>query len=141
MQITYRNLKIIRIAAAVFIPVIGFCGLTFLYFVNPATHIIYPCVFRLVTHLDCPGCGMTRSLYSLLHLDFWQAFRYNPMIYLVVPALAYFGVVGYIYLITGNLFKLKLKIPKPVIFSIVAVIVAFVILRNIPVEPFSYFKV
>jgi hypothetical protein len=141
MQYIHSNFKAIRIVAAIFIPIIVFVGLVFLFFINPAIHTIFPCFFRFATHLDCPGCGMTRALYSLLHLKFWQAFRYNPLIYLLISISAFFGIIGYIYLITGKLIKIKLTIPKPVIFCLIVVVVAFVILRNVPVEPFSYFKV
>lgn len=141
MRYLHSNLKAIRIVSAIFIPIIVFGGLIFLFFINPEKNTIFPCFFHFATNLDCPGCGMTRALYSLLHLKFWQAFRYNPLIYLFVSIAAFFGISGYIYLITGKLIKLKLDIPKPFILGLVVVIVAFVILRNIPVEPFSYFKV
>jgi hypothetical protein len=141
MQHIHKNIKAIRIVSAIFIPIIIFGGLFFLFFVNPEKKTIFPCFFHFATNLDCPGCGMTRSLYSLLHFNFWQAFRYNPLLFLIIPISTYFGITGYIYLITGKWFKLKLTIPKPVIFCLVVVVVAFVILRNIPIPPFSYFKV
>jgi hypothetical protein len=137
----HENLKAIRIIAAIFIPIIVLGGLIFLFSVNPEKTTIFPCFFRFTTHLDCPGCGMTRALYNLLHLNLWQAFRYNLILYLLIPISTYFGIIGYIYLLTGKWFKLKLTVPKPVILCLIVVIVAFVILRNIPIEPFSYFKV
>lgn len=57
-----------------------------------------PCVFRHVTGLPCPTCGMTRAWLSALRLDFGAAFSYHPMFW-VVPPLVLFGVYD------GALFK------------------------------------
>lgn len=54
----------------------------------PATRIGIPCVFHEVTGLYCPGCGMTRAALALLELDFKQAFRYNLLVFLLVPLYA-----------------------------------------------------
>lgn len=40
-----------------------------------------PCFFQFLFHIPCPGCGMTRSLFSLLQLDFTAAFFYHPMVF------------------------------------------------------------
>ena len=37
------------------------------------------CPFRLVTGLPCPGCGLTRSLVSLLHGDVSAAVLFHPL--------------------------------------------------------------
>lgn len=39
------------------------------------------CPIRWFTGIPCPGCGMTRALFALLHLDFFGAFSCHPMIY------------------------------------------------------------
>ena len=51
------------------------------------TNIGIPCVFHLATHLECPGCGMTRAVSSILKFDFASAFKYNPLSLTVVPLL------------------------------------------------------
>ncbi len=43
-----------------------------------------PCLFRFITGLPCPSCGMTRSFLSLLSFDFAASFAYHP---LLIPAL------------------------------------------------------
>ena len=36
------------------------------FFFNPSTHGFYPvCLFHKLTGWNCPGCGMTRSLYAV----------------------------------------------------------------------------
>ena len=37
------------------------------------------CPFRLLTGLPCPGCGLTRSLVSLLHGDLTAAVYFHPL--------------------------------------------------------------
>lgn len=41
------------------------------------------CVFKLVTGLSCPGCGMTRAWLSAFRLDFSAAFAYHPLFWVV----------------------------------------------------------
>lgn len=36
------------------------------------------CLFRHATGLPCPGCGLSRSVAALLHLDVAAAFAYHP---------------------------------------------------------------
>ena len=44
------------------------------------------CPIRLITGFPCPTCGLTRSVISLLKLDFKAAFRYNPMTLFIILA-------------------------------------------------------
>ncbi|MEC9032268.1 MAG: DUF2752 domain-containing protein [Planctomycetota bacterium] len=46
--------------------------------------VIIPCPFRLVTDLECPGCGMTRSCLSLVQGDFESAWHLNPFSFFLV---------------------------------------------------------
>ena len=45
----------------------------------------YHCPFDYLLGISCPGCGMTRALFSVLLLRFSQAFYYHPGIYLIIP--------------------------------------------------------
>lgn len=40
-----------------------------------------PCMHKAVFGVDCPGCGMQRSVLMLLKGDFWGAFEMYPGIY------------------------------------------------------------
>lgn len=51
------------------------------------------CPIRYMTGIPCPGCGMTRAVVSLLQLQFNEAFRYHPMIY-VLPILVIFYILA-----------------------------------------------
>ena len=45
------------------------------------------CLFRKLTGVPCPGCGMTRAHLAALRLDFRTAFYYHPLWMLPGPAL------------------------------------------------------
>ncbi|MBK9147727.1 MAG: DUF2752 domain-containing protein [Flavobacteriales bacterium] len=47
------------------------------------------CLYKRVTGADCPGCGMTRSVFSLFHLEFEDAYRFNRGILALAPLLAW----------------------------------------------------
>jgi len=54
-----------------------------LYFAqhNPyQIEVFAPCPILTLTGWQCPGCGSTRALYSLLHGDVAQAFTMNPLL-------------------------------------------------------------
>lgn len=53
------------------------------------------CLFKALFHIPCPGCGLTRSFFSLMSLDFKSAFYYNA---LSIP-LAIFFIIATIWLI------------------------------------------
>ena len=45
---------------------------------------IIPCPFRLVTDLECPGCGMTRSCLALAQGEFVSAWNFHPFSFFLV---------------------------------------------------------
>lgn len=47
-----------------------------------------PCPFRLVTGLQCPGCGVTTLLLCLLRGDWQGAWAANPFLLATSPLLA-----------------------------------------------------
>ena len=40
-------------------------------------NLTVPCYFRMVFHLPCPSCGLTRSMVAALHLNIAEAWRQN----------------------------------------------------------------
>lgn len=61
-------------------------ALAYLIFVL-CTGLGIPCVFHAITKLECPGCGVTRMLISIVKLDFVSAFWYNPFLFITGPFL------------------------------------------------------
>ena len=43
------------------------------------------CLFKLIFHHECLGCGMTRAVAALSRLEFQQAYEYNPRVVIVAP--------------------------------------------------------
>jgi hypothetical protein len=44
------------------------------------------CIFKHLTGIECPLCGMTRACYCIMHLHLASAFSYNP-VSLMLPVL------------------------------------------------------
>lgn len=88
-----------------------------------------PCVFRVLTGLQCPGCGMTHAIGALLHLDFSGAFHYNPLCLSIVPLLLLYLLFRCIrYVKNGDS---GFKIPEIVFLAACAVVCVFYFLyRN-----------
>ncbi len=57
-----------------------------------------PCVFRALSGIPCPACGMTRACLSFLRLDFAAALEYHSLFW-TLPLIAVF------FLLDGNVFK------------------------------------
>ena len=114
--------------------VAGLCLAVFLlYFFPPAETRFYPrCIFHAVTGLECPGCGSLRAAHSVLHGDFAMAFRLNPLLFVLLPLA---GLTWVIYRPGG--FS---AVPAKWIWALLGVIIAFGVLRNLPLAPFSYFN-
>jgi hypothetical protein len=69
-----------------FLALTALLGASFVYHPDPDGGLIL-CVFRSLTGLPCPGCGLTRSFCALAQGDVSAAFRFHilgPMAYVVV---------------------------------------------------------
>jgi Protein of unknown function (DUF2752) len=63
-----------------------FAILAVVYAFPPDKYSFYPrCPFYAVTHLLCPGCGGTRALYEMLHLNLAGALHYNALVTVLAP--------------------------------------------------------
>lgn len=54
------------------------------------------CPMVLLTGMPCPGCGMTRAGFKVLHFDFAGAWRVHPFIYAVIVLAVIFAAERYI---------------------------------------------
>lgn len=61
------------------------------------------CPFRMITHIPCPGCGMTRAMLCLGRLDFGKAIHLNAFsIPLFVVMLVYVRNPGMIRILKND---------------------------------------
>ena len=88
-----------------------------------------PCVFREITGLKCPGCGISKMFVSLARLDFAAAFRHNPLIFTTGPFLPAYLVTSEIkYIRCGERNMDKWEI---FLWVELALLLAYGVLRNI----------
>ena len=83
-------------------------------------------MFHQLTGLYCPGCGATRALSAMLHGDLKSSLHNNLLLF---PLLTLIAVL---------IVKPEISLKRPFAIAIVAVVLLFTILRNIPVAPFTY---
>lgn len=122
-----------RVIAGVGFPLLVMIGVWILYtFGNPLF-----CVFHKLTGLYCPGCGSGRASAALLHLDFKAAFQYNCLYVLLLPFIVYYLLKQYIILVFRKDLLPMFSIDGLAAKIVLAVILVFWILRNIPVFPFT----
>lgn len=89
------------------------------------------CVFRKLTGLDCPGCGMTRGTYALLHGRVLEAFAYNPVGMILLPlAMVAIGieVMGWV---RGKPLPFRLNPGRWGATVVAVVVIVFWIARNL----------
>ena len=88
------------------------------------------CFFYSITGFYCPGCGITRSLISLFKLDFYQSFRYQPLLFILYPILLpYMIYIIYVSLLNKK-DQITPKIPQKLIYIFIFVLILYGILRN-----------
>jgi len=125
------NSRLVGIILA--LTVIG--SLVFIFLFNPAQNSFYPvCQFHRLTGLNCPGCGMTRACYALLHGHFSAALRDNLLCILMLGALVLRGVWFGVKWRRG---KTNTEFfPARFLWPLLAITLIFTVLRNLPICSF-----
>ena len=106
--------------------------LAVLTLVDPAQSIWIPkCPVKLLTGLQCPGCGFQRAAHALLHGDVLGALRFNWFLLYAVPYLLV--LIAERFFLRG---KWQLKIRRwaednRVVWSYVVVYFVWFVVRNI----------
>ena len=123
-MIRYSKMKLILILISFLI----------IYFIlSELLDVGIPCLFYEITGYYCPGCGITRLLFSLLKLDFYQAFRYNPLIFILIIITGIYWLVKFIL---KKFMNISIEIPNYVYYILLVIVIIFGILRNIPMFDF-----
>lgn len=75
--------------------VIAILGISYVTFIK-TTGLSIPCQFKILTGLECPGCGTTRVCLSLLSLNVKTAFSINPILTIsIIPLIVTY--IDYLY--------------------------------------------
>ena len=98
-------------------------------FLNKVFNFAIPCLFHEITNLYCPGCGITRMFLALFKLDFYQAFRYNPLVFILL-------ILSIVYFLVKKIGKLNFKLPNYIYYYLLFIVIIYGILRNIPLFSF-----
>ena len=75
---------------------VGTVGLLGYKFINAKYGFGIPCPIKAVTGFYCPGCGITRCIFALLSGDIKRAFRYNQLVFCLLP---FFNFIIFIYIL------------------------------------------
>lgn len=89
------------------------------------------CVFKLLTGLDCPACGVQRAAHALLHGHVAEAIHYNFFLFLSVPYLLL--LVAERWFVSGR-WQLRLHrvlYDRRLIWTFFWLVVAWWVLRNV----------
>jgi hypothetical protein len=94
------------------------------------------CIIKMTTGFDCPGCGGTRAFYYLMHGNIPEAARHHAMAVFAAPFLVWLYVAWAVKTVWGK------QIPVPTISArtisfFIAAWGVFMVIRNIPVAPFT----
>jgi hypothetical protein len=132
--VTQTSLRTSLLAAAALGAVVAGVVLLRLYDPNQPGSPFPPCVFRTLTGLFCPGCGITRMLHALVHGDLARAAGMNLMVLAMLPAIA--------LLVANEATSRRLLAPalaRPLYSAPLwlGVVLAFGVLRNLPWAPFD----
>ena len=92
------------------------------------------CPFYALTGLFCPGCGSTRCLHALVHLDLAQAMAMNPLLVTALLPLAVLVLHG-AGLLPTFLQPLARLFTRPLPWLVL--LVGYAIARNLPWFPFT----
>ena len=113
-----------------FIIAILITSFTFLYIIKL---IDFKCVFKEIFNVYCAGCGTTRMVESILKLDLYQAFRYNPLMFILFIILGIYIIYQiFVYIKKGSILKINIK----VLIIIASLLIIYMIIRNISVFVF-----
>ena len=108
-----------------------------LFCFDPNRYPFYPlCFFHRATGLLCPGCGSLRALHQLLHGNLATAFHFNALLVSSIPLLAWLPIRVAIRNLTNQ--PQRLAIRPAWLWCGLAVMVAFGILRNLPLAHFAW---
>ena len=111
------------------------CAIGFLYYLLVLlTDFYIPCVFKMITGLKCPGCGITRMIMAIFRLDFSAAFRSNQLLFVALPPMGMIYITKKVHYIRTGTKMSNGKILNFTAYLFIVVLVIFGIARNLPIN-------
>lgn len=87
------------------------------------------CAFHAITGLDCPGCGMTRAAWLLMHGHPIESLKQNPFLFIIFIA-AYMGFAELSPHMIGKKLP-QLTIPDWLLIVLCSVVAVYSVVRNV----------
>jgi hypothetical protein len=114
--------------------IVGLVLAATLYVVEPSSAGWLPkCPLHSLTGWHCPGCGTTRACHALLHGELARAWACNPLLVVAAPVALAFS--------TWSRWRHGREWTTGISWRwlalVGAVLLAFAVLRNIPIYPFE----
>lgn len=133
----YKHIKIITYTS---LALLALAMLSLYFFLNPSKVDLFPqCYFHKFTGLHCPGCGSQRAIHALLHGDIWKAIQHNFLIILAFLLLVYkLFLWAFPYRKKLNRKRKNVLYANATPWIVLAIVVLFWILRNLPGAPFTF---
>jgi len=92
----------------------------------------YQCPWK-ASGIDCAGCGTTRMVKAIFRFEFYQAFRYNPLIFILLIII----ILYVIYILICLLLKKRYVLPgRKTLIALAIIIIVYMVLRNIDIFDF-----
>ncbi len=103
-------------------------GILYYVFIK-ITGFSIPCIFRMITGLLCPGCGITRCLTALADLQLKKAFSYNQYVFFAGPIILFLIIKNdIIYVRYGN--HISSKFDNALILICIITGLLYAVIRN-----------
>lgn len=80
-----------------------------------------PCITKKFIGIDCPGCGLQRSISLLTHGDFYAAFKMYPPIYSIIILLCFLFIHNFI----------AIKYANKIILTLTITVIGFILINYI----------
>ena len=99
------------------------------YLLNKLTGFCIFCPINHFTGYLCPGCGVTRCLFSILELHFEKAFYYNQLVFILLPFFSFYCLYNTVDFVFEK--NNPIRIPNYVMIPLLIIVIAFGVVRNI----------
>ncbi len=97
------------------------------YTAEPGTDVMPRCTFKVLTGWDCPGCGSQRAFHAMLHGHVFEAFGYNPAIFVMIPLAVLYAFAEW----AGVPGLRRVLLSKYALWVLGAAIIVWTVLRNL----------
>lgn len=103
----------------------------YVFLADPDGGGAYPvCPSQALLGLDCPACGGLRGTHALLHGRLGEALDHNLLLPLLLAAIAV-GLGSWLLPLLGRPER-PLRLPRWLVVTLVVVVAAFTVTRNLP---------